>query len=55
MHRGSLVYPGGGVQGGSAEPAYKKTKLAHLRVKVPGGVRISHDMSLSVHACTARV
>ncbi|KAL3146410.1 hypothetical protein ABBQ32_003092 [Trebouxia sp. C0010 RCD-2024] len=28
---------GGGVQGGSVEPAYKKKKLAHLRVKVPGG------------------
>lgn len=28
------------VQGSSAEPAYKKTKLAHLRIKLPGGVRL---------------
>lgn len=40
MSRGAQVYSSGGLQGGSMEPAYKKTKLAHLRVKVPGGVRI---------------
>ena len=28
-----------GLQATSPEPAYKKTKLAHLRVKVPGGVK----------------
>ena len=28
-----------GMQSGPAEPVYKKSKLAHLRVKVPGGVR----------------
>ena len=31
-----------GLQATSPEPAYKKTKLAHLRVKVPGGVNILH-------------
>ncbi len=30
--------PPAGLQATSPEPAYKKTKLAHLRVKVPGGV-----------------
>lgn len=36
------------MQGGSVEPAYKKKKLAHLRVKVPGGVRTVHHNSLCV-------
>ena len=40
MSREGQVYGSGGSQVGSMEPAYKKTKLAHLRVKVPGGVRI---------------
>ena len=40
MSRGGQFYGSGGLQGGSMEPAYKKTKLAHLRVKVPGGVTI---------------
>lgn len=41
MSKGVQVYGSGGLQGVSVEPAYKKTKLAHLRVKVPGGVRLS--------------
>ena len=41
VSKGVQVYGSGGLQGVSVEPAYKKTKLAHLRVKVPGGVRTS--------------
>ena len=33
-----------GLQATSPEPAYKKTKLAHLRVKVPGGVNTLHTL-----------
>ena len=38
MSRGAHFYASAGLQAASVEPAYKKKKLAHLRVKVPGGV-----------------